>query len=279
MEKIVTLVNEVLVDAGHLALGYYRRGCTSTRKADNSIVSEADPIVQEFIMHRLQNLPIECHFLGEEGSEEFSPDQQRESFYEAFDSEYLLAVDPIDGTLNFEAGYGSWGISAGISRREIKGHLPWLGGMYFPLRDELFFTDGRGSFRQRKGEIRELAEPAFNNIEYKIFTTQSGLMQQHSYTKMKVRIPGCALQHLKSVTLGESIGSLITGCPWDISAGLAIAAPVNVGMYNLSGTKVDHLTPEMFVSEGIRKWYLREEHLVCHPGVKDAVLKALKGSI
>ena len=91
--------------------------------------------VQRFLEERLLNLIPESTFLGEEEGKQ------------AVSSEYIWVVDPIDGTANFIRGLGASAISVGL----VKGGKPYLGVIYEPYKDEMYYAElGKGAFLNGK---------------------------------------------------------------------------------------------------------------------------------
>lgn len=96
-------------------------------KADKSVVTEADLVMQERIVAQLTQLWPETVVLGEE----MSADEQRQLL--AGDAP-LWCLDPIDGTSNFVTGIPYFCVSLALLH---KGQVQ-LGAVYDPMRDEFF---------------------------------------------------------------------------------------------------------------------------------------------
>jgi len=103
---------------------------TSSLKADGSIVTEADLIVQERLADALRQLYPGSIVLGEEMLE----DEQKRALSSA---QPLWCLDPLDGTSNFTAGIPYFSISVAL----IEECRVILGAVYDPFRDELFHAD------------------------------------------------------------------------------------------------------------------------------------------
>ncbi len=96
-------------------------------KADGSIVTEADLVMQERIARDLEKQWPGVMFLGEE----MTTDEQADVLSRA-DSAWCL--DPVDGTSNFAAGIPYFGVSLALLEQ---GQVT-AGIVYDPLRDECF---------------------------------------------------------------------------------------------------------------------------------------------
>ena len=102
---------------------------------DSNFVTSADVNVQYYLEERLPKLIPGSEFLGEE--------EEKDSIT----GEYVWVVDPIDGTSNFIRGLGASGISVGL----VKNGKPYLGVIYDPYKDEMFYAEhGKGAFLNGK---------------------------------------------------------------------------------------------------------------------------------
>ena len=144
------------------------------------------------------------------------------------DSEYLWAIDPLDGTTNYAHGYPVACVSVGL----FIGGTPQVGVIYNPFRQELFrAARGLGSTLNRRpirvSQTQELGksllvtgfaydrrETADNN--YAEFCHLTHLTQG-------VRRSGSAAIDLADVACGRLDGYWERGIkPWDIAAGIVI---------------------------------------------------------
>jgi myo-inositol-1(or 4)-monophosphatase len=100
---------------------------TRTYKADGSIVTEADPAVQQRIASALLQQWPDTVVLGEEMTAE------EQASLLASDKP-VWCLDPLDGTSNFAAGIPFFSVSLSL----LRGGEVILGVVYDPLRDEFF---------------------------------------------------------------------------------------------------------------------------------------------
>ena len=89
-EKEFHIARQTILKAAEVGLSYFEKNPASHLKADDSIVTEADIAVEQFIRQELQAEFPEHGFLGEEG--------------EADVKEISWIVDPIDGTTAYSRG-------------------------------------------------------------------------------------------------------------------------------------------------------------------------------
>lgn len=112
---------------------------------DSNYVTSADVDVQRFLKERLTELIPGSAFVGEEGDE-------------CEQGEYTWIVDPIDGTSNFIRDIGASAISVGL----LKEGKPYIGVVYEPSRDEMFWAEiGKGAYLN--GERIKVSERDFKH--------------------------------------------------------------------------------------------------------------------
>jgi 3'(2'), 5'-bisphosphate nucleotidase len=128
-------------EAAVLALEVYERDFTPEQKADRTPVTEADKVLNEFLVGALQGLFPNDLVVGEESGHTTSVDADRSWF-----------VDPIDGTSDFIKKNGEWSVMIGMA---VKGRAV-LGVVCEPAFDRLYFaTEGGGAFeRTADGDVR-----------------------------------------------------------------------------------------------------------------------------
>jgi len=111
-----------------------------SEKADGSVLTEADIVVQQEIQKALNKSWPETGFLGEE-----MPEQEQQELLSSGKS--LWCLDPLDGTSNFAAGIPHFAISlALLDEGNVK-----LGVVYDPVRQECFTAQyGQGAWLNGK---------------------------------------------------------------------------------------------------------------------------------
>lgn len=101
---------------------------------DSNYVTSADVNVQRFLKEKLTGLIPGSALVGEE-EEELNV------------ADYTWVVDPIDGTSNFIRDIGMSAISVGL----LKAGEPYIGVIYQPYRDEMFWAEvGKGAYLNGK---------------------------------------------------------------------------------------------------------------------------------
>jgi myo-inositol-1(or 4)-monophosphatase len=107
------------------------------RKADGSLVTEADLAMQQRMQDALAKYWPAYRLLGEETEEQC----KRQLL--ADDTAPMWCLDPLDGTTNFTAGVPFFSVSLAL----LSGGEPVLGVVYDPMRRECFMTQkGQGAW-------------------------------------------------------------------------------------------------------------------------------------
>jgi myo-inositol-1(or 4)-monophosphatase len=127
MKPELAALREVIVPAAREELLPRFNRVTHTRKADGSLLTEADLAMQERVANALLGRWPGTVFLGEEMT---AAEQQRLITAE----QPVWCLDPLDGTSNFAVGIPYFGVSLAL----LSAGRVLLGLVYDPLRDECF---------------------------------------------------------------------------------------------------------------------------------------------
>lgn len=123
---------DIVREAAQLAL-QLRGRFSAEVKADNTLVTEADRTLEEFLRERLGALAPGWSFLGEETGLSGDPHAP------------CWVIDPIDGTTNFVRDLPLWCISVGV----VAGGEPIFGMVAVPPLGELYWAvKGQGAWRE-----------------------------------------------------------------------------------------------------------------------------------
>ena len=178
-------------------------------------MTSADVNVQHYLQEKLPQLIPGSTFLGEE----------EETVQ--INSEYVWVVDPIDGTANFIRGLKASVISVGL----MKENKPYLGVIYDPYKDEIYYAErGKGAFvngkpihvsdRDFKHAVictaaslynKNLAKPCFNIM-------QEVYMQADDFRRF-----GAAANEMTYLAAGRiELFFEMRLFPWDMAAGIVL---------------------------------------------------------
>jgi myo-inositol-1(or 4)-monophosphatase len=131
------LLKEAALEAGALAMSFFRRNPDIWEKAGGSPVTEADMAVDAFLHTELLAERPDYGWLSEEKPDH--PARLKETT--------LFVVDPIDGTRAFIKGDPRWCVSLAV----VKDHRPVAAALYAPALDELFVAlHGGGAWMGEK---------------------------------------------------------------------------------------------------------------------------------
>ncbi len=117
-------VEVTLINAGKIALRYFRNKPKSSSKLDGSIVTIADENIEKFITIQISKFFPEHSIYGEE----FSSDNSK------LQDEFCWVIDPIDGTSSFASGRPMWGIMLALMHKG----KPVIGAIYNPFTEDLW---------------------------------------------------------------------------------------------------------------------------------------------
>ena len=123
-EADLELLKRAALDAGRIALGFFRRNPSTWTKAGGSPVTEADIAVDQFLRTMLLAERPDFGWL----SEEIADDPARLAFPTIF------VVDPIDGTRGFIEGGDTWCVSLAV----VTAGRPVAAVLNAPARDEVY---------------------------------------------------------------------------------------------------------------------------------------------
>ena len=228
--------------------GYYKTK-DITFKGKKDLVTEYDVAVEQFLIKKFHETFSDYNIIAEES------DNKEIIFGNS------IIIDPIDGTTNFVNQIPHCAISVGV----YKNKKPYMGVVYNPILDELFFAEvGKGATLNgnpiRVSEDSELISALIatgfpysaghNRDDLNMVTRIIGNMLPHS---QDVRRLGSASLDLCYVAQGKFGGYYeINLKPWDVSAGIIIVAEAGGIVTNSNGEEFDMFEDKMMVaSNGI----------------------------
>ena len=213
--------------AGQLALAHFGR-VKVERKADKSLVTEADRAVERFLVGELAKIVPDARVLGEEATTALEPSDARPTW----------AIDPIDGTAAFVAALSTWSISVGL----IDEGEPTLGCVYLPVSNEMFLAGSSGPLYWNGEPVRRAAEPGMlgdaSDPETWIAVPSNYHKRYQTTYRGKLRSLGSTAAHLAWTARGAAAGSLGFVRLWDAAGGLACCRAAGVAFSYLSGLPI-----------------------------------------
>ena len=134
------IVKGSILEAGKLALKWFKKDPEQWKKDDGSLVSKADIEINDLLNKLLKNKNPEFGWLSEENEDDRSRLNKKITF----------VVDPLDGTKAFLEGKKEFSISVAI----VKNGLPISGIVFSPSTGEMFEAEkNKGSWKNNKKVI------------------------------------------------------------------------------------------------------------------------------
>jgi myo-inositol-1(or 4)-monophosphatase len=187
------------------------------------------------------------------------------------DSQYLWAIDPLDGTTNYAHGFPAAATSVGLL---IDG-IPQVGAVYNPFSNELFrAARGLGATCNRRpirvSKTTELSKSLLiTGFAYDRRETSDNNYAEFCYLThltQGVRRVGCASMDLAAVACGRLDGYWERGIqPWDMAAGIVILEEAGGKVTAYDGSPIDLDSGRILATNGNIHQSLSEALLATPP--------------
>ncbi len=177
-ERDIAFLKKNVLRAGHRAAVMQKKGVTAARKSDSSIVTQADIMVQDYLVSKLSKRFGDVNLICEEG---FSPPKNRLA-----EDTVTVIIDPIDGTAMYSMYMPFWCVSLGI----FLGGMPLFGFVYAPAMDMLFHNDATHAYVNNR--------PVKVVTDFTIDSETNIFYATEIYKKLMIKFPG------KARTLGST---------------------------------------------------------------------------
>ncbi|HEX55160.1 MAG: inositol monophosphatase [Candidatus Altiarchaeales archaeon] len=213
-------------------------------KRDGTIITKADEMSEKLIRKILTNRFPDYSIIGEEfGFEEKS-------------SEYLWAIDPLDGTTNYSIRNPFFNVSIALLDEE----KPILGVVYYPFQDELFFAEiGKGAYLNNK-RIYVSGEDKFENAvltfchrsDPESVERMAKIFREFKMRNPKVRQIGAAALEMCYVACARVESFLMINLNiWDVAAGAIIVKEAGGRVTDFDGNEFDINSKDILASNGL----------------------------
>lgn len=219
---------KLVLSAGRKAAKMQRRGFTTMRKSDTTIVTEADRSIQDYLMQKISRHFNNINFVCEEN---FDPTVMKMS-----PDVLSVIIDPIDGTAMFSMRLPFWCISVGI----FAGLEPKYGFIYSPGCDMLFYNDNRHAFCN--GHIITADKSLVPESETNVFFASELIKKYDLAAVGKIRNLGSTALHAALIAnnlYSRSLAFIGSGNLWDWAGAIPILMKANCNIRYLSGRNVD----------------------------------------
>lgn len=206
-------------EAGAIGLRYYRH-TRSERKADNTVVTEADRAIEAFLVEEIRRRYPQDGILGEENI-----NYQRQAV-----AQWIL--DPIDGTSMFAAGMPIWCVSIGYM---VDNQLR-AGVVYLPVVNDCFAVDLNGPATCNGQAIRVASPAAIDNETTLIASADTHRIWETTFPG-KIRALGSCAAHGCYVAQGSVIGAVNSRTAlWDVAGIIPIMERAGATVTLFDGT-------------------------------------------
>jgi len=258
LERMLSIVRE----AGDIALGLISKSDPGLKK-DHSVITLADKAISRLARSKLSDfLQDPQHILI---------DEEDLTIVEYLDqkcldrSVFIWALDPIDGTRLYANRMPLFGISIGL----IKDLKPWLGVVYFPMLNELFYCDGAEAYFVQDAfgpkEHKTRIVPIDEELSARSLFFCNDTFFDKFYWNDKdfhIMIHACAVVNLCWPAIGRGMGCFLRCHLWDFAGSWPIIRRAGIDLRRISDGKVlDRLEADLFSRDPL-SWHMKEYYLI-----------------
>jgi len=204
-----TTLRDLLEAAGDIALERFGR-IAAQRKADRTVVTEADRLAEAVILAGLRESWPEDTIVGEEGGH-------------VEGGERTWFVDPIDGTGSYVEGLSYWGATVGL----VDAQGPLLGALWLPRLGEFWFgSRGGGAYRDER-RLPPLVDRAPDRDTVLYVPSRFHTWAILDYPG-KCRNLGSLAAHVSMVAAGAAAAAIVPQGwqPWDVAGAMCLLEEV-----------------------------------------------------
>ncbi|NMG06225.1 inositol monophosphatase family protein [Brasilonema sp. UFV-L1] len=236
LQIFLDIATEAALAAGAVLQGYLGKveDAITEKGRPGDLVTAADKASEAVILDVLRRHLPDHSILAEESGKLGNQE-----------SEYLWAIDPLDGTTNFAHQYPFFAVSIGLL---IQG-VPQVGVIYDPFHDELFrAAQGLGATRNRRAikvsDTSELGKSLLvTGFAYDRRETSDNNYAEFchlTHLTQGVRRSGSASLDLAHVACGRLDGYWERGLsPWDVTAGVILLREAGGKVTAYDGSPLD----------------------------------------
>jgi myo-inositol-1(or 4)-monophosphatase len=217
----IELMKEWAVEAGEIALAHQKELVEHT-KADHTPVTNVDYMVEKYLVDQVSEI-FPRHQIIVEESGRIGPE-----------SEWLWAMDPIDGTKSFMRKLPVWAVSIGLLYR----FRPVAGVIYLPVSQDLFWGWEGGAWWNDQSLVNQ--EPADYESDLQFLAVHSQAVLDNAIHYPRIQAYGSTAAHLALLAAGQAVGVLTRRVNiWDLAAGLAMLGQTGCAAEYLSGRELN----------------------------------------
>lgn len=236
----------VAQEAGRILAALYEEPHDITVKGPRDITTEADLKAEARAAEIIHTLYPHHRIVSEEAFNHISPDEEVPTWY----------IDPLDGTTNYARGYPIFSISVAlVERGEVQ-----CGVVYHPLLQHLFWAErGCGAYLNGR-HLRVSTRPKMEEAIVLLDWPRDPALRERSARFLSrlvlltdaVRSGGSAALSFCAIAAGwADIYYQYTLQPWDVAAGMLIAAEAGATLTDLSGNPASLYKKDWLVTNGL----------------------------
>lgn len=256
----MNIAMEATLEAGKAVMNVYNTNFNYERKADNSLMTDADLTSNQIIKNFLSKTQIPIL------SEEDDDDKKR------LESKRVWIVDPLDGTSDFVNRTGEFTIMVAL----VEKFKPVFGIIYWPLKDILYVArDGYGAYQLINGIWNKVKVSKINNL-----TESRVIVSRFHHSEIETRVlnkisfasqsfAGSSLKVLK-ICSGDAEVYFATNNKmkqWDTCAAYCLVKEAGGRMTDLDGNDIEYNTKTVNHENGI---------LVTNGNIHDQIINIIK---
>jgi len=265
-------LTDVMLELYPLIARHWGDPSVAQLKPDDSWVTAVDKHVEAELVTLFSKLLPEAYFLGEETHPQTPGSEQQ-----LLNHEYVIVVDPIDGTREYISGRKEFGSLIGICQRQADTFAPIYGFAYRPIlsdsldsrsRGQIVFTDARGVSQidlslDANQEIVKTSH-TLNHNQSQLAATTRIVSPQATLALLPaecIRLASSAsVVDLLQPSLSSAEAAVSKSRFWDIAGPIAIARALNYPVWSLtSRAQLESFTVADFVQDQPEyKWQLKE---------------------
>ena len=249
-------------EAGHIALDSIDNS-DPILKSDSSVVTKTDKAISRLAREEFSDLlQTSRHILIDE------EDADRARYLDPSllkKADYVWLLDPLDGTRNYANRMPNFAVSIGVFK-EMK---PWMGAVYFPALNELFYADGKHAFFVKDAFTTEESIHPIKPVDLQIsshslFLTVDKIFNdfEWNFDDCRIMIQACATIDMCWPSIGRGCGSILNCSLWDFAGAWPIAIRAGLDLRSLQTGKIlDSLDIEALDRKD-SPWRLKDHYIL-----------------
>lgn len=264
MDEKLDFMKKLAIEAGDVLMDFYGADLLFSRKSDNSIVTEADITVNNFVNRAISNAFPNHGIMTEES----------ENSLDRLDSDGLFIVDPLDGTGSFKRREKDFCFLCAY----VENGVPILGVVCEPQYDRLFYAEkGNGAYMVSNGVTTELLGLNPVNWENALIGHPKNYTGD-KYSELYQLMGICDCQLVRSTSMGTRMMQIATEKThlilgytkglkeWDVAAGQVVVEELGGIVTDIEGNPLTYNKEDPSIGNGV---------LVANPHIKNTLFNKL----